>query len=154
MIRSISPQDLDALVRAGLTDPEVPGGTVHLFDLRTADTFQAAHVPGSRFTPHSRAETWIPQRASTQELVILIDDDGAKAGLGRETAAELAHRWFRRVRFIAGGFAAYRAAGYAIESGGAAGPGADSHEGALAERHHSTPVDWATTEGVTRPRIF
>lgn len=154
MIRSMSPQELDALVQAGLADPEVPGGRVHLFDLRQADAFQAAHVPGSRFTPHSRAESWIPQRASTQELVILIDDDGAKAGLGRKTAAELAHRWFRRVRFIAGGFAAYRAAGFPIESDGAVGPGADSHEGALTERHHSTEVDWATTEGVTRPRIF
>ncbi|MFN7966707.1 MAG: rhodanese-like domain-containing protein [Acidobacteriota bacterium] len=153
MIRSISPQDLETLVRAGLTDPEVPGGTVRLFDMRAADAFLTAHIPGSRHTPHSQAERWIPQRASTGELVILIDDDGATEGLARETAAELAHRWFRRVRFIAGGFAAYRAAGFAVESGGSAGSSADSHEGATAEKHHSTRVDWATTEAVNRPRI-
>lgn len=153
MILSISVEALGALVRAGLGDPEVPGGKAHLFDLRAPAAYQTGHIPGALHTPHDQLVRWIPQRAATHELVILIDDDGAAGGDARRAAAELAHHWFRRVRYIKGGMRAYAAAGQPTATGGATGADAASHEGTTAERHASSRVDWATPDDTVRPRM-
>jgi rhodanese-related sulfurtransferase len=154
MIRAISLQDLAKLVEQRLTDPEMPGRPVQLFDLRAESAFLEGHVPHARHTPPSQAERWIPQRALTHDLVVLIDEDGAPFGPARELAAHLVHAWFRRLRFVEGGIKAYRAAGLPIETGGSTGDGAASAEGASKERLASSAVEWRTPDGSKTPRVI
>lgn len=157
MIRAISPDELAELLQKDLVDEGLPGGTAHLFDLRDAEDYLAAHVPGSRHLPteNNYPIRWIPQDCHTQSLVILIDRDGAKHGTARHVAHELTHRWFRRVRYLAGGFDAWKGAGKPTEEGGAAGSQAISDEGTHSSAHESGKVPWETpqdqAEGKYRP---
>ena len=157
MIRAISPDELSELLQNDLVDEGLPGGKAHLFDLREAADYLAAHVPGSRHLPTDNhyPVRWIPQSCHTQALVILIDGNGEKHGTARHVAHELTHRWFRRVRFLSGGFDAWKAAGKPTEDGGTAGSHAASEEGMRESSHSSGDVPWETpqdeTEGKLRP---
>lgn len=144
MIRPLTVNELSALLRGGLADPAVPGGRVHVFDVRDAAAYAAGHIPGARHLPHDSIERWAPQRASTLELVVLVDDDGQFDGPARLAGAELAHRWFSRLAYLAGGLNAWRVAGGPLEQGGPTGVGADSQEGARDEFQRSRPVPWTT----------
>lgn len=146
MIRSIAPAELAKLLLDGRVDPEVPGGEVRVYDVRPAEAYLAGHIDGADHLPRDQAIRWIPQGVFTQNLVVLVDDDGAPHGPARHVAAELAHRWFRRVRFLQGGVAAWRAAGHDLVQGGAAGPGAASHDGTLAPFQRSAAVPWRATD--------
>ena len=157
MIRAISPDELAELLAKDLVDEGLPGWEAQLFDLRDAEDYLASHVPGSRHLPteNNYPIRWIPQDCHTQSLVILIDQDGAKHGSARHVAHELTHRWFRRVRFLSGGFDAWKAAGKPIEENGLAGSHAASGEGMRASSHASGKVAWETpqddAEGKYRP---
>jgi rhodanese-related sulfurtransferase len=150
MIRPISVDDLARLAENGLADPELPGGRVHIFDVRDGAAFRSGHIPGARQLPHESVARWAPQRASTLELVVLVDDDGAVDGPARLAAAELAHLWFTRLAFLAGGRRAWQSAGRPVETGGPVGVGAESSEGARPEREESGAVRWATTAVLPR----
>ena len=100
MIRMISPRDLDALLQDGCRDAEIPGGTAHLLDMRDATAFVSAHVPNARHVPQSQAMRWIPQWIEPHQLVVLIDEEGLRQGEARHVAGELAHQWFRRLRYL------------------------------------------------------
>ncbi|NJN64137.1 MAG: rhodanese-like domain-containing protein [Acidobacteria bacterium] len=91
MIGPITPQDLERLVANGLADSGMPGGRVHVFDLRDAASFVAGHIPGARHLPHedNYPLRWVPQQCHTQELVVLVDQDGAVGGLARARRARL-----------------------------------------------------------------
>jgi rhodanese-related sulfurtransferase len=142
MIRAIAPEELQELLEAGGQDPGLPGGTIRVFDVRSAEAFEAGHVPGARHLPASHALRWVPQRAHTQELVVLIDEEGARGGEARHVAHELAHHWFRRLRFLDGGFEAWRAGGRPVETGGLAGVHSGSHDGAELRFKRSGEVPW------------
>ncbi len=143
MTAAITPEELARVLNEGDDDKLAPrDGRVHVFDLRSAEAFAAGHLPGARHVPHAHALRWIPQRALTQELVILVDEAGERSGAARHTGHELAHHWFRRVRFLEGGFAAWEAAGSAVEKGGPTGTGANSHDGTTKEFHNSGTVPW------------
>jgi rhodanese-related sulfurtransferase len=147
MIQPITVEALAELVESGsLDDPELPGGTVRIFDLRDAAAYESAHVPGARHLPSGDHYPirWVPQRCHTQELIVLIDDEGKSGGPARHVAHELAHMWFRRLRYLAGGFEAWRAAGRPTESGGPTGSSAASFEGTRDEVHRSSDVPWET----------
>jgi rhodanese-related sulfurtransferase len=144
MIRPISVDELSKLVENGLADPELPGGRVHIFDVRDGAAFQSGHIPGARHLPVESVARWGPQRASTLELVVLVDEDGAVDGPARLAAAELGHEWFTRLAFLSGGRRAWQAAGRPAETGGPVGVGAESVEGARPERQESSTVPWAT----------
>ena len=157
MIRGISPDEVAGLIQKNLADEGYPGGTAHLFDLREASEYLAGHLPGSRHLPTGNhyPVRWIPQTCHTQSLVILIDADGEKHGTARHVAHELAHRWFRRVRYLSGGFEAWKSAGKPIDEGGIAGSHAASEEGMRESSHSSGRVVWETpqdsAEGKYRP---
>lgn len=142
MIRAIQPAELHALLRAGGDDPGLEGGKVRVFDVRPEEDYLEGHAAGARHLPVSQALRWIPQRAHTQEMVVLIDEEGAREGAARHVAHDLAHRWFRRVRFLEGGFKAWLAQGLPVESGGEAGQASGSHDGVELEFKTSGEVPW------------
>ena len=142
MIRAIPPQELQELLSAGGDDPGLPDGTIRVFDVRSAEAFEAGHVPGSRHLPASHALRWVPQRAHTQELVVLIDEEGARGGEARHVAHELVHHWFRRLRFLEGGFRAWKGADLPVETGGHSGVHADSFDGTRMTFKKSGKVPW------------
>lgn len=146
MILPIQSADLAKLVEAELVDPDLPGGKVWIFDLREAEAFVEGHVPGAHHLPHEGHYPirWIPQRCKTQELVVLIDDDAARGGPARHVAHELAHRWFRRLRYLAGGYPSWVEGGHPTEQGGPTGAFSASAEGAEDDVHSSSDVPWET----------
>ncbi|GAB4369603.1 MAG: hypothetical protein Kow0062_03610 [Acidobacteriota bacterium] len=148
MILPISVEELAKLVDGGLVDPEFPGGRVHVFDVRDGQAYLAGHVPGAKHVPpeDNYPLRWIPQRCHTQELVVLIDEDGAPGGTARHVAHELVHKWFRRLRYLEGGFRAWQAAGKPVETGGPAGASAASWEGTRPEVQSSAEVPWVTPQ--------
>jgi len=142
MIRAIPPHELQELLSAGGDDPGLPGGTVRVFDVRSAEAFEAGHVPASRHLPASHALRWVPQRAHTQELVVLIDEEGARGGDARHVAHELVHHWFRRLRFLEGGFQAWKGAELPVQTGGHSGVHAGSFDGTQMSFKKSGGVPW------------
>jgi len=151
MIRPISAEDLSRLLADGDDAPDSPRGTVHVFDLRDAAAFTAGHIPGARHTPASHVMRWIPQRALTQELVVLVDEAGDVSGAARHAAHELAHRWFRRVRYLSGGFDAWLASGGQAAEGGPVNTDAGSHDGATEAFQSSGDVPWRTSARPATP---
>ncbi len=142
MIHPIAPQELARLVEAGREDPDVPGGKIHVWDVRDAEAFVRGHVPGARHAPLGQALRWIPQRVLTHELIVLVDEKGEPHGPARHLASELTHHWFRRLRYLEGGFAAWQGAGLPMEEGGPAGETAGIHDGETEEFHRSRPARW------------
>lgn len=146
MIRPITPDELHRLIQAGGADPELPGGKIHVFDLRDAAAFTAGHIPSARHLPEENNYPirWIPQQCHTQELVILVDEDGHAGGHARHVAHGLVHKWFRRLRYLTGGFAAWRAQNLPTENGGPTGGTAASFEGTTSAVQSSAHVPWET----------
>jgi len=151
MIRSIGVEELASIVKSAGADPQAPGARVHIFDLRDGAAHQVGHIPGARHLPLESLLRWAPQRVSTLELIVLVDDDGVLGGPARRAAAKLAHKWFTRVRHLAGGHQAWLAASGPIERGGPVGIGAGSYDGAREEFQRSTSVRWTTPAKVGRP---
>ncbi|RMG43428.1 MAG: rhodanese-like domain-containing protein [Acidobacteria bacterium] len=137
MIRPIPPDELEKAL--GANSPW------HLFDLRDAGAYVEGHIPGARHVPLAQALRWIPQRAETHETVVLIDEDGRPGGPARRVAAELAARWFRHLRYLDGGMAAW-GPGRPRERGGPAGERAASAEGCTRSALASKPVPWRVSE--------
>jgi rhodanese-related sulfurtransferase len=151
MIRPISPQDLARLIEAGGRDEELPDGRVRLFDVRDQGMFEQGHVPLARHVPPSQALRWIPQWVEPYELVVVIDDDGGRGGSARHVTAELAHQWFRRLRFLDGGMSAWRSANLPVEQGGPSGIAAASSCGTSEDFHRSKAVPWKTSRRALPP---
>lgn len=147
MISPVSAQELMDLIEKGDDEPDSPrGGKVHVFDLREASEFSRGHVPSARHVPISHAGRWIPQRALTQEIVVLVDAAGAQDGPARQAAHALGHKWFRRLRYLAGGFATWQDAGLKVEEGGPTGPSANSFDGTTESFKRSGAVAWTSPE--------
>lgn len=144
MIRPLPVAELAAALAGTAPESGVPGLRLFLFDTRPAGDYLAGHIPGARHLPHEYAVRWIPQRCHTQDLIVLVDALGAPGGPARQIAAELTHFWFRSLRFVEGGLAAWTAAGKPLAQGGSAGPEAGSHDGCEAAFKASRAVPWQT----------
>ncbi len=152
MISAIDAKELARLIESGDDEPNAPReGRVFVFDLRSDEAFAAGHLPGARHVPPSEALRWIPQRALTQEFIALVDDAGTQDGPARRAAHALAHKWFRRIRYLAGGVAAWRAEGLDLEEGGPSGTGANSFDGTQVEFKRSAKVPWRVSQAPGTP---
>ena len=151
MIRPISAEELARLIEGGGRDEELPDGRLRLFDVRQEQSFVAAHVPLARHVPQDQAMRWIPQWVEPYELVVVIDDDGRQGGTARHVTKKLAHQWFRRLRYLAGGMQAWREAGLPVEEGGPSGLSAASDCGKNVDFHRSSAVPWTTSSKALPP---
>jgi rhodanese-related sulfurtransferase len=153
MIRPITAEALQELIAKHAELPKSPGHRLFVWDVRAAEAYLAGHIPGARQLPHHDVVRWVPQSADSLDTLVLVDADGAAFGPAREVAHELFHRWFRNVRYLAGGFAGWAAKGLPVEAGGTAGPGSASADGAtpLALTSGNVPWDTGRFEGVRHP---
>lgn len=88
-------------------------GDVTLLDLDTSLAYREGHIPGAWFAIRSRFKEGLP-RLPGQGVIALASPDGV---LARFAAADLAALTGRPVKVLAGGTAAWRAAGLPFESG-------------------------------------
>lgn len=102
----VSPQQADTLVRAG---------SAVVFDVDRRAPFEKQHIHGARFAVPDRLPTFVADLPAAHTIV-LTSPDGV---LARTAAAELAARTGRDVRAIAGGTAAWVAAGLPVAHGDA-----------------------------------
>jgi rhodanese-related sulfurtransferase len=101
---AIAPTELKELLDAG---------QAVLLDFSTSLDYAAGHVPGARFALRSRLASGLPRLPSAGEIVATADDPS----LAQLAAADLAALTERPVKVLAGGTKAWRAAGYAVETG-------------------------------------
>ena len=153
MIRPITAEALQELIARHRDLPGLPGQRLFVWDVREAEAYLAGHLPGARQLPHHDVVRWVPQTADSLDTLVLVDGDGAAFGPAREVAHELFHRWFRNVHYLAGGLAGWTAKGLPVETGGAAGAGAASADGATPLALTSGDVPWDTErfEAVKHP---
>jgi rhodanese-related sulfurtransferase len=87
-----------------------------VIDLRREETFLAeGYIPGAYLVPHEILEANVGDlKVRVDQTVLVYDEDGREA---REAARLLASYGFPIVRWIEGGFAAWRAAELPIEGG-------------------------------------
>ena len=97
-LRSIEAGELAALLAKG---------TVQLIDLRPSMTFRKGHIAGAKWSIRPRMAATVKDRSAT---VVLVSDDGATAALA---AVDLGEAGISDVRILAGGQAAWLAAGHA-----------------------------------------
>ncbi|EIQ01692.1 Rhodanese-related sulfurtransferase [Opitutaceae bacterium TAV1] len=94
-----------------------PSGTAGLklvvVDLRPGRDFAAGHIPGAWYVPRARAAEGLPALPDADRLV-LVSEDGYLAAFAQAEFQELT---VARVEVLAGGFAAWQAAGHPLEKG-------------------------------------
>jgi rhodanese-related sulfurtransferase len=102
-VDAVSPERLKALLASG-------GTTV--IDLADSLTYEAGHVPGAVFAVRARLADTLEGLPKT--ALVLTSQDGT---LARYAAPELSALLGREVRTLKGGTAAWRAAGFDVETG-------------------------------------
>ncbi|NWK44310.1 rhodanese-like domain-containing protein [Ralstonia pickettii] len=85
-------------------------GTAHVIDLRPSMSFRRAHVPGATWAIRPRLPALAPDRDT-----VLIADDPRIAALAAADWSARAPEAASRLNLLAGGIAAWTAAGYATE---------------------------------------
>ncbi len=111
----IEPAQLEALLAAG---------SATVVDLSSSRAYRAGHLPGAWFAIRSRLRTALCKVMPTGSTLVLTSEDGIVAGLALPEARSLTSLG---VAYMAGGNAAWKVAGYALEAG--------------AERFADEPVD-------------
>ncbi len=101
----IEPAELEALVARG---------TATVVDLSISRTYRAGHLPGAWFAIRPRLRTALSKVMPTGSTLVLTSEDGIVAGLAVPEARSLTSL---RVVYLAGGNAAWKGAGYALEAG-------------------------------------
>lgn len=76
---------------AGLRQWQAEGArTTYLFDVRTAEEYEAGHLPGSRSTPGGQLVQETDHVASVRGArLVLVDDDGARANMSASWLAQM-----------------------------------------------------------------
>lgn len=92
---------------------ELDAGRAELLDLADARRFVSGHVPGAWYAVRSRLPDGLERLDASRRLVFTSSD----GRLARLAAAELAESSGRPTAALAGGTAAYRAAGLPLEQG-------------------------------------
>lgn len=103
---------VDAIGPAELARLQARGGAV-VIDLATSLEHRAGHVPGAWFAIRAQLDEALA-RLPPAEILVLTSPDGV---LARLAAPELAALAGAGVRVLAGGTAAWRAAGHPLETG-------------------------------------
>jgi rhodanese-related sulfurtransferase len=103
----------DAVDAAGLKTMLDGGGTVVL-DLADSRVYGQGHIPGAWFAVRSRLETGLKALPAHDHLVLTSEDGGVLAKL---VAGEAAAFSSARLSVLAGGTAAWTAAGYGLTKG-------------------------------------
>jgi rhodanese-related sulfurtransferase len=106
-VRTLSPQQLDKVLSLG-------SAPLVLF-VDPSNEFAAGHVPGARWLPRGWLELRIEVLSPDRETAIVVTDgDGRNAILSAATLLELG---YPDIVALAGGMAAWRQAGLAVEQG-------------------------------------
>ncbi|WP_439816290.1 rhodanese-like domain-containing protein [Zavarzinia sp. CC-PAN008] len=105
----VTPPEVTTVEPAALTRLLADGAV--LLDLDTSLAYRAGHIPGARFAVRSRLD---PARLPGAGTIVLTSPDGV---LARLAAADLGLATARPVVVLAGGTAAWRAAGLPLETG-------------------------------------
>jgi len=114
----------DVRIEAAQLEALLAEGNATVVDLSSSRTYRAGHVPGAWFAIRSRLRTALSKVMPTGATLVLTSEDGIVAGLALPEARALTSL---RVAYLAGGNAAWKAAGYALAAG--------------AERFADEPVD-------------
>ena len=113
-VRRVSPDELRALGARAARE------NLHVLDVRTAEEYEAGHVAGAVWAPGGQlvqaTDEYVAVRAAT---LLLVCDGLARSVL---TGAWLMRMGYPNVAVLAGGVAAWAAAGGALEHGGPAAP--------------------------------
>jgi rhodanese-related sulfurtransferase len=100
----------DAAIDAAALDDLLARGEATVIDLAPSRDYLGAHIPGAWFAIRARLEQFI-QREPLRRNVVLTSEDGVLASL----AVDEVRAWTPlAVRFLDGGNAAWRAAGFAL----------------------------------------
>ncbi|MCS6913910.1 MAG: molybdopterin-synthase adenylyltransferase MoeB [Myxococcales bacterium] len=84
-----------------------------LIDVREKDEYQEGYIPGALWIPRGRLEMNIEEAVPDRDAdVVVYCAGGSRSALAARTLGELG---YRRVRSMAGGFSAWRRAGFPIE---------------------------------------
>jgi rhodanese-related sulfurtransferase len=113
--------ELAAISASALRDALAAGEAVAL-DLRPSLAYRKAHIPGSVWAIRPRLEISPSHWGSAGERVVLIADD---PGIARIAALDLSRACVSSIALLEGGFAAWQAAGLAVESTPDSPPDAD-----------------------------
>jgi rhodanese-related sulfurtransferase len=98
---------------ATITPAELHGHPAIVIDLELSRRHRDGHIPGAWFAIRARLASALAKLPAQGELV-LTSEDGA---IARFAAAEIAANAGRPVRALAGGTAAWKAAGLPLETG-------------------------------------
>src|SRR5438132_7560536 len=107
MATSITPAELRERYRAG--------GEIAIVDAREEGVFHERHLFMASCLPLSRLELIAPGLLPRRSAPIVVCDDGE--GLARRAAARLIEGGYTDVSLLAGGVAAWEAAGFPVYSG-------------------------------------
>jgi rhodanese-related sulfurtransferase len=119
--RFLTPQALQEQLAAG--------ERIVLLDLRSAGDFATAHIPGARWLSRGQLDLQIAQEAPDRNtMVVLYCRKGKESTL---SAPPLKNLGYHRVSVLAGGFEAWKGAGFPTEQG--LGAQAEFEELAIAE---------------------
>jgi rhodanese-related sulfurtransferase len=89
--------------------------TVYLMDVRTAEEYAAAHIPGFRWVPGGQAvQATDSYVAITHGTLLFVDDDNVRASMTAQWFRQMGHP---NVLVLDGGVSAWRDAGLALEAG-------------------------------------
>ncbi len=86
---------------------------VRLIDVRTEESYQAEHLPGSVFAPLSALTAFAPENGETLVIILSGNDDRAF-----EAAGNILSEKSFSYSFLKGGFAAWKEGGYPTVSAG------------------------------------
>jgi rhodanese-related sulfurtransferase len=103
-VATVSPAQLQAMLA---------GGEAVLVDLAPSLDYERGHIPGAWFAVRSRLAASLPRLPRRRVLVLTSPD----AVVARLAAAELGDTGFEDIRVLAGGTAAWRAAGLPLVAG-------------------------------------
>ena len=102
MVRSVTPTEAQALIRAGEID---------IVDVREAHEYEEGHLPGARSVPLGELKSQ-PKEQLPRDNVLFVCARGGRS----QTAADLAERLgFARIFQLEGGTQAWQKAGFAVE---------------------------------------
>ena len=105
-------QDLQAMIDPPSLRALVDAGNATVIDLSLSRVYRAGHIPNAWFAIRSRLRQALDQIKMTGENLVLTSEDGIVAGLAVEEARSLSEL---SVLYLAGGNAAWAAAGYPLE---------------------------------------
>jgi len=108
--------EADAAKPATITAPDLAAllgeGGVQVIQLSRSIAFRDAHIPGALWGIRSRLASLVPQLPPDRRIVIAADQEW----VGKLAAAELQAQVAMPVRVLAGGIAAWRAAGFPMQA--------------------------------------